>query len=229
MFSNTVNSMNSNIMLTDNSKYCPLYGAPMLHQSERPADLQQSSDLGKCHVRPLLVKRWRYSYSYSNACWEDYRHAERIAQRALISHSRRSRTKNPYSHALCAKQIGWYSSAIRIEAPPVRRQLIILQATITLAAAAATPTAAQERPTADLNCHTRIMVIGNIVAVRDKPHPNAPVVRAVRKGEILNSCLKVIGHGEPYFKCGLQHYDWYLVGADTPKSGYIPVTCARKL
>ncbi|MEV5896692.1 SH3 domain-containing protein [Nonomuraea fuscirosea] len=111
----------------------------------------------------------------------------------------------------------------------MHRQLIILQATITLATAAATPAVAQERPTAELVCHTSIMIIGNTVAVRDKPDPNAPVVRAVRKGEILNSCLKVIGRGEPYFKCGLQHYDWYLVGAGTPKSGYIPVTCARNL
>jgi hypothetical protein len=78
-------------------------------------------------------------------------------------------------------------------------------------------------------CDKKIVVTGDVVAVRDEPRSDAPIVRKVKRGDVLESCWKVIGRDKSYNKCGLEHYDWYLVGAGAPKSGYIPVTCARTL
>jgi hypothetical protein len=75
----------------------------------------------------------------------------------------------------------------------------------------------------------RIQITGGVVAVRDQPRADAPIVRKVQRGDVLESCWQMIGREKSYIKCGSEHYDWYLVGAGTPKSGYIPVTCARKL
>ncbi|MFG1705420.1 hypothetical protein ACFLIM_19700 [Nonomuraea sp. M3C6] len=72
-------------------------------------------------------------------------------------------------------------------------------------------------------------ITGKKVAIRDEAKPDAPVVAFVKEGEVLESCWKVIGREKPYTKCGAEHYDWYLVNAGTLRSGYVPVTCARKL
>ncbi|GGP18034.1 hypothetical protein GCM10012278_88770 [Nonomuraea glycinis] len=76
---------------------------------------------------------------------------------------------------------------------------------------------------------TYIEVTAKRAAVRDEARADAPIVTGVKKGDILQSCTIAVGRGEPYFKCGAEHYDWYLVSTGTPKSGYLPVTCARKL
>jgi hypothetical protein len=51
----------------------------------------------------------------------------------------------------------------------------------------------------------------------------------VKRGDVLVSCWKYVGREISYYKCGAEHYDWYIVSTGTPKSGYVPVTCARKL
>lgn len=112
----------------------------------------------------------------------------------------------------------------------MRRILILSQTTAVLAAALFAPAPAQsESRSAVAACDKKIVVTGDVVAVRDEPRADAPIVRKVKRGDVLESCWKSIGRENSYRKCGSEHYDWYLVGAGAPKSGYIPVTCARKL
>jgi hypothetical protein len=100
----------------------------------------------------------------------------------------------------------------------------------TLAILLTAPAAAQTSvPAAADPCDKHIEITGGQVAIRDQPNPSAPIVRSVKRGDVLTSCLIFIGRGTPYDKCGSEHYDWYLVNVGTPKSGYVPVTCARVL
>lgn len=114
----------------------------------------------------------------------------------------------------------------------MRRLLVLAQAFAFLTVASAAPAFAQgQRHSASAfsACTTRVQITGKKVAIRDEAKPDAPVVAFVRDGDVLESCWKVIGRGKSYTKCGAKHYDWYLVNAGSPKSGYVPVTCARKL
>ena len=114
----------------------------------------------------------------------------------------------------------------------MRRFLVVVQAPVVLAVALALPASAHSRQhelPAAATCDISIEVTAKRAAVRDEARADAPIVTGVKKGDILQSCTIAIGRGEPYFKCGAEHYDWYLVSTGTPKSGYLPVTSARKL
>ncbi|GAA3624721.1 hypothetical protein GCM10022419_132890 [Nonomuraea rosea] len=116
----------------------------------------------------------------------------------------------------------------------MHRILVLASASVLLAVAPApSPAHAHTQPQhfakTSTNCATKIEITGDKVAIRNEATSKAPIVAFVRAGDVLESCWKVIGRGKRYRKCGATHYDWYLVNAGTPKSGYVPVTCARKL
>ncbi len=114
----------------------------------------------------------------------------------------------------------------------MRRLLAIIQTPAILMVSFALPAVAHSRPPRPLpalNCNKMIKVTGKRVAIRDEPKAGAPIVTKVKRGDILWTCFIAIGRNKPYTKCGIQHYDWYLVNTGTPRSGYLPITCARKL
>jgi hypothetical protein len=115
----------------------------------------------------------------------------------------------------------------------MRSLLVLAQTGIVLAVASASPALAQAQPrvaaVSASECTLKVQITGKKVAIRDEAKPDAPIVAFVEEGDILPSCWKVIGRGEPYKKCGAEGYDWYLVNIGTPKSGYVPMTCARAL